>query len=110
MAQKELEKERQIQAEASKLKDTYGEKSTIELEGPSMLGCEGVFYKCPEILGPNMALPRSEMQKRIKHISTVYLELKAMISFYQRVGLKQKRLMNRNSGYTQLLQLSQTHN
>lgn len=66
MAQKELEKERQIQAEASKLKDTYGEKSTIELEGPSMLGCEGVYYKCPEILGPNMALPRSEMQKRIK--------------------------------------------
>ena len=31
-----------------------------------MLGCEGVYYKCPEILGPNMALPRSEMQKRIK--------------------------------------------
>ena len=31
-----------------------------------MLGCEGVYYKCPAILGPNMALPRSEMQKRIK--------------------------------------------
>ena len=38
----------------------------MELEGPSMLGCEGVFFKCPLILGPDVLLPKKEMQQRIR--------------------------------------------
>ena len=55
-----------MSAEAEKLKDTYGEKAPVELEGPSMLGCEGVYYKCPAILEPDTVLPRIDMQKRIR--------------------------------------------
>ena len=51
---------------AAKLKDTYGEKQPVELEGPAMLGCEGVFYKCPAILDADTVLSRSDMQKRIR--------------------------------------------
>ena len=39
----------------------------VELEGPSLLGCEGVFYKCPQILGPEITLKRTEMQTRIRN-------------------------------------------
>ena len=31
-----------------------------------MLGCEGVFYRCPLILGPDSVLPRKEMQQKIR--------------------------------------------
>ena len=31
-----------------------------------MLGCQGVFYKCPAILDSNIVLPRVEMQKQIR--------------------------------------------
>ena len=66
MAKKELEKERQVQDEAIKLKNTYGEKPVVELEEPSMLACAGVHYKCPLVLGPDKALPKKEMQQCIR--------------------------------------------
>ena len=31
-----------------------------------MLGCDGVFYECPMILGSNVALPKKEMQQKIR--------------------------------------------
>ena len=56
----------QVSQEAAKLKETYGEKPVVELEGPSMLGCQGVFFKCPAILDANIILPQKEMQKQIR--------------------------------------------
>ena len=56
----------QIEDEATKLKKTYGEKPVVEVEGPSMLGCEGVFYKCPLILGPDKVQPRKKIQQSIR--------------------------------------------
>ena len=38
----------------------------VELEGPSMLGCAGVYYKCPLVLGPDKVLPKKEMQQCIR--------------------------------------------
>lgn len=63
-AKKELDREKESQAEAEKLKDTYGNKKPIELEGPGLLACKGVYYQCP-MVGPEV-LPRDEMRKRIK--------------------------------------------
>ena len=31
-----------------------------------MLGCQGVFFKCPAILDSNIVLPRADMQKQIR--------------------------------------------
>ena len=56
----------QVSQEAAKLKETYGEKPVVELEGPSMLGCQGVFFRCPAILEADIVLPRAEMQKQIR--------------------------------------------
>jgi len=73
MAQKELEDERKKNQELAKLKETYGEKGTVELEGPSMLGCEGVFYKCP-LIDETLVLPKSEMKAKIKEFLDTQLQ------------------------------------
>jgi len=73
MAQKELEKERQKDQEIAKIKETYGEKGTVELEGPSMLGCEGVFYKCP-LIDETLVLPKAEMKEKIRQFLHAQLE------------------------------------
>ena len=57
----------------AKLKDTYGEKGTVELEGPSMLGCEGVFYKCP-LIDETLVLPKSDMKAKIKEFLDTQLQ------------------------------------
>jgi len=65
-AKKELEKEQEIQREIQKMKDTYGEKPTVELEAP-MAGGSGnsVLYKCP-LIG-DQVLPKEEMREAIRN-------------------------------------------
>ena len=65
MAQKELEKEKMRDEEIAKLKSTYGEKPTVEIEGPSLLCCEGVFYKCA-LIDDGKVLPKNEMKRKIR--------------------------------------------
>lgn len=52
------------------MKDTYGEKPVIELEGPS--ACSGVYFHCP-LIGPEV-LPKAEMKQRIKEFLYAQLE------------------------------------
>ena len=59
--------------EIAKIKETYGEKGTVELEGPSMLGCEGVFYKCP-LIDETLVLPKAEMKEKIRQFLHAQLE------------------------------------
>ncbi len=50
--------------EAQKLKDTYSERPTRELEAPAVLGADGVKYKCP-LIG-DQVLPKEEMRQAIR--------------------------------------------
>jgi len=73
MAQRELEKEKHREQEIAKLKETYGEKAAVEVEAPSMLGCDGVFYKCP-LIDDGRVLPKHEMQHKIRDFLYSQLE------------------------------------
>jgi len=73
MAHRELEKEKKREEEIAKLKETYGEKAAVELEGPSMLGCDGVFYKCP-LIDDGRVLPKNEMKQKIRDFLYAQLE------------------------------------
>jgi len=73
MAHRELEKEKHREQEIAKLKETYGEKAAVELEGPSMLGCDGVFYKCP-LIDDGRVLPKNEMKQKIRDFLYSQLE------------------------------------
>ena len=52
----------QIDSECQKLRQTYGEKPVIELDGPR--ACSGVYFTCP-LIGPEI-LPKEEMKAKIK--------------------------------------------
>jgi len=67
MALKELEQEHHITNETAKLKERYGKKPIVELEGPSMLGNKGVLYKCPTIFESSIVLPYDEIEARIRN-------------------------------------------
>ena len=73
MAQRELEEEKQRDQEIEKLKNTYGEKPEVELEGPSMLSCDGVFYKCT-LIDDSCVLPKNEMLQKIRDFLYAQLE------------------------------------
>ncbi|TRY67459.1 hypothetical protein TCAL_08029 [Tigriopus californicus] len=71
-AMKELEKEKKIDDEVKKLRETYSEKPVVELEGPSTLVCSGVYFHCP-LIGPEV-LPKAEMKQKIKDFLYQQLE------------------------------------
>eukprot|EP00095_Tigriopus_kingsejongensis_P004109 maker-scaffold122_size333723-snap-gene-0.19 protein:Tk04109 transcript:maker-scaffold122_size333723-snap-gene-0.19-mRNA-1 annotation:"ubx domain-containing protein 6-like" len=71
-AMKELAKEKEIDDEIKKLKDTYGEKPLVEVEGPSALVCSGVYFHCP-LIGPEV-LPKEEMKRKIRDFLYEQLE------------------------------------
>jgi len=64
-AKKELEKEQDVKKEIQKMKDTYGEKPLVELEGPMRAGGGNtILYKCP--LTGDQVLPKEEMRQAIR--------------------------------------------
>merc|ERR1711915_743428 len=71
-AKRELEREKKIEQEISKLKEVYGDKEDVECEGPSTLATQGVFFKCDLVGGPPST--RDVMKKRIKEFLYEQLE------------------------------------
>jgi len=71
-AKRELEREKKIEQEISKLKEVYGDKEDVECEGPSSLATQGVFFKCDLVGGPPST--RDVMKKRIKEFLYEQLE------------------------------------
>ena len=65
-----MEESRKRDAEADKLKSTYGEKPLVELDAPKV--CQGVFFHCP-LIGPEV-LPKEEMKAKIRQFLYSQLE------------------------------------
>jgi len=63
-ARKELEREEKIEQEIAKIKLVYGEKGDVEMEGPSQLAVQGVFFRCD--LVSDEPAPRDVMKQKIK--------------------------------------------
>jgi len=71
-ARKELEKEQKIDQEIAKIKEVYGEKEDVEVEGPSQLAAQGVYFRC-ELVGAEPAT-REVMKQKIKEFLYEQLE------------------------------------
>eukprot|EP00092_Neocalanus_flemingeri_P028049 GFUD01030452.1.p1 GENE.GFUD01030452.1~~GFUD01030452.1.p1 ORF type:complete len:442 (+),score=157.19 GFUD01030452.1:613-1938(+) len=71
-ARKELEKEQKIEQEIAKIKEVYGEKEDVEVEGPSHLAAQGVYF-VSELVGGEPA-SREVMKQRIKDFLYAQLE------------------------------------
>lgn len=63
-ARKELEREEKIEQEIAKIKLVYGEKDEVEIEGPSQLAVQGVFFRC-DLVSDELA-SREDMKLKIK--------------------------------------------